>query len=123
MPRYTKCPLRRAQTLAIELTHRLQHRLARIPGAARHIENCWALTAELDAAGVRASVIARSPVDAIRRRRGLSQEQSAIRYGLDLAALPNWEQGRTSPDTATTSYFRAIAARPVEVAEALEMGP
>jgi DNA-binding transcriptional regulator YiaG len=89
------------------------------------VESLAVLMAELDAAGVRATAIARSPVDvrAIRQRLGLSQEQFAIRYGLDLAALQNWEQGRTSPDTATTSYFRAIAARPVEVAEALEVVP
>jgi DNA-binding transcriptional regulator YiaG len=89
------------------------------------VESLATLTAELDAAGVKATVIDCSAVDvkAIRQRLGMTQELFALRYGLDLAALQNWEQGRQQPDTATSSYFRAIAARPVEIAEALEMVP
>jgi DNA-binding transcriptional regulator YiaG len=89
------------------------------------VECLATLTAELDAAGVKATMFDHSAVDvkAIRQRLGMTQEVFALRYGLDLAALQNWEQGRQPPDTATTSYFRAIAKRPVEIAEALEMVP
>ena len=51
---------------------------------------------------------------------GLTQEQFALRFGIDVDALQNWEQGRCQPDKASASYLRAIAAIPRQVAEAQE---
>lgn len=86
------------------------------------VENSRALSRELKAAGVRAMRVAVAPVDAkaVRTRLGLTQEQFAIRYGLEIDALQNWEQGRCHPDKPAQAYLRAIAAAPDAVAKALE---
>jgi len=49
---------------------------------------------------------------------GLTQEQFALRYGLDLDTVQNWEQGRTKPDKASAAYLRVIARRPDEAVAA-----
>ncbi len=86
------------------------------------VESAKALGADLRKAGVAAFLIAAEDVDVKRVRAdlGLTQEQFAMRYGLDIDALQNWEQGRCRPDRATLAYLRAIAAAPREVAEAQE---
>lgn len=86
------------------------------------IESDKALARELKAAGVKASKLASAPVDvkAVRAGLGLTQEQFALRFGLDIDAVQNWEQGRCQPDKATASYLRVIAQRPRETGEALE---
>jgi putative transcriptional regulator len=62
-----------------------------------------------------------APVDAraIREALGLTQEQFALRFGLELDALRNWETGRREPDTAAKSYLRVIAKEPARVQLAL----
>ena len=50
---------------------------------------------------------------------GLSQTAFAARYGLPVASLRDWEQGRRAPDAATRSYLRVIAMIPDAVAQAL----
>ncbi len=86
------------------------------------VEDAAVLAAELDAAGVVGKRLACSPINvkAVRAALGLTQEQFALRFGLDIDAVQNWEQGRCQPDKATASYLRAIAKRPREVAEAQE---
>ncbi len=61
------------------------------------------------------------PVDAraIRESLGLTQEQFALRFGLELDTLRNWETGRREPDTAARSYLRVIAKEPARVERAL----
>ena len=78
------------------------------------------LARELRDAGNGARRVARSPVDvkAIRAALGLSQEQFACRFGLDIDAVPNWEQGRCQPDRPAQAVLRAITAAPREVAAA-----
>ena len=56
----------------------------------------------------------------VRHALGLSQEQFALRYNLDLDALQNWEQGRRPPDRAVQSYLRVIKADPKAAAQAQE---
>jgi DNA-binding XRE family transcriptional regulator len=51
---------------------------------------------------------------------GLSQEQFALRFGFDLDALQNWEQGRRKPDRAISAYLRVIARNPDVAARAQE---
>jgi len=89
------------------------------------VENLSLMVGELKAAGVRATHIAGTPVDArsVRERLGLTQEQFALRYGLDLATVKNWEQGRTQPDRASAAYLRVIARQPIEAAQAQEADP
>ena len=50
---------------------------------------------------------------------GLSQQAFAKRYGIPVASLRDWEQGRRSPDGATLSYLRVIARLPEAIAKAL----
>jgi putative transcriptional regulator len=49
----------------------------------------------------------------------LSQAAFALRYGIPVGSLRDWEQGRRAPDAATTSYLRVIARMPEAVAKAL----
>lgn len=85
------------------------------------VESLEALRQELAASGVRATVLPNAGIDvrAIRDRLGLTQEQFAIRYGLEIEAVRNWETGRRTPDTAAQSYLRTIAAMPDAVEAAL----
>ena len=88
------------------------------------VEDVAALIAELAAYGVAGTVVPDAPADvrAIRRQLGLTQEQFALRFGLDVAALRNWEAGRREPDTAARSYLRVIERAPAEVEAALWAG-
>lgn len=86
------------------------------------VEDFDALARDLGKAGVDAARIATEPVDvrSLRVSLGLSQEQFARRFNLDLDALQNWEQGRRSPERAVQSYLRVIAAHPEAAAGAQE---
>jgi len=88
------------------------------------VEDTAALIAELAVHGVAAAVLPDGPADvrAIRQQLDLTQEQFALRFGLDVAALRNWEAGRREPDTATRSYLRVIQRAPAEVEAALWAG-
>lgn len=44
-----------------------------------------------------------------------------MRYGLDLATLRNWEQGRSKPDVAANTLLWTIARNPEAVEESLDM--
>jgi putative transcriptional regulator len=85
------------------------------------VEDAAAVIAELAAHGVAATVLPDGPADvrAIRQDLGLTQEQFALRFGLEVAALRNWEAGRREPDTATRSYLRVIQRAPTQVEAAL----
>jgi DNA-binding transcriptional regulator YiaG len=85
------------------------------------VESLDALTQELAGAGVRAVALPDASIDvrAMREKLGLTQEQFAVRYGLDIDAVRNWERGRRTPDTAAASYLRAIGADPEAVQTAL----
>ena len=86
------------------------------------VDDASALSSELKKAGVEVRRVSTAPVDvkAIRSALGLSQEQFARRYALDLDAVQNWEQGRCMPDKPAQAYLRAIAAAPREVAASQE---
>lgn len=58
-------------------------------------------------------------VRAVREQLRMTQEEFAWRFGLDLAALRNWEQERTRPDTAVRSLLQVIAREPAAVERAL----
>ena len=84
-----------------------------------------ALARELRTAGIKATQVSTAPVDvqATRNRLGMTQDQFALRYGLDLAALRNWEQGRRRPNRTTSAYLRVIARLPKEAGRAQEEDP
>lgn len=64
-------------------------------------------------------VPAKIDVKAIRARRGLTQEEFCIRYGLSVASLRDWEQGRFLPDPTARAYLTIIDRAPEAVEEAL----
>jgi DNA-binding transcriptional regulator YiaG len=80
------------------------------------------LREELTALGVEA-VPRRVPelvdVRAMREGLGLTQLEFAARFGLDVDAVQNWEQGRTRPDRNARILLRVIATAPEAVEEAL----
>jgi DNA-binding transcriptional regulator YiaG len=58
-------------------------------------------------------------VGALRARLGISQEEFAGRYGLDVATLRNWEQGRTRPEGPAAALLQLIDRDPDKVVELL----
>lgn len=86
------------------------------------VEDLAALTAELAACNVTAvpyGAPATLDVKAVREATGLSQENFALQFGLELATVRNWEQGRSEPDTAARSFLLTIARNPQAVRAAL----
>lgn len=90
------------------------------------VEDTKALTEDLAKAGVSAVWIQPDPtvdVRALRERLELTREQFAMRYGLEVETLRNWETGKREPDTTARSYLRAIANAPEEVERACSPMP
>ncbi|WP_041795151.1 helix-turn-helix domain-containing protein [Pararhodospirillum photometricum] len=54
-----------------------------------------------------------------RNATGLTQAAFAERYGIPVASLRDWEQGRRAPDGAASSYLLVISRMPDAVAQAL----
>ncbi|MBZ9994258.1 helix-turn-helix domain-containing protein [Mesorhizobium sp. BH1-1-4] len=87
------------------------------------VDDLRALKDELSSAGVIAKVHAPRPLSVREVRDGtkLSQEAFSVRYGLDLATLRNWEQGRSEPDAAANTLLWTIARNPQAVEKSLDM--
>lgn len=91
------------------------------------VEGAPALIADLAQSAI-AAASAEPPhsvdVRALRQRLGLSREQFATRFGLELETVRNWEMGRREPDTTARSYLQAIGNEPelVEMAFAPTSG-
>ena len=80
---------------------------------------------ELKSTGIRALRLANAMdvsemLRQMRTELELTQEQFALRFGFDLDALQNWEQGRRKPDRAISAYLRVIARNPEAAARAQE---
>lgn len=58
-------------------------------------------------------------VKAIRSRLGLTQAAFAARFGFDLRAVENWEQGRRQPERPARAFLRVIEREPDAVLRAL----
>jgi putative transcriptional regulator len=61
-------------------------------------------------------------IHAVRRTRkttGLSQARFADRYGFNTRTLQEWEQGRSTPDSATQNYLRLIENDPEGVTKVI----
>jgi putative transcriptional regulator len=82
------------------------------------VEDATALIRDLARAGI-AAAPAQPPrsvdVRALRHRLGLSREQFAARFGLEVETVRNWEMGRREPDTTARSYLQAIANDPERI--------
>lgn len=62
----------------------------------------------------------RSPrVQIIRMALGVTQEEFTEAYGIPVATLRDWEQGRRRPDQASKTLIKLIEHMPREVREAL----
>jgi DNA-binding transcriptional regulator YiaG len=86
------------------------------------VEDMMAMAGDLRRAGMSATRLATDPVDvrAIRAALGLSQAQFALRFNLDLSTVQNWEQGRNTPDRASSCCLRVIEREPRAAAAAQE---
>ena len=51
----------------------------------------------------------------VRRELQMSQSQFAAAFGIPIATLRNWEQGRRKIDMTTASYLQTIRRLPKEV--------
>jgi DNA-binding transcriptional regulator YiaG len=111
-------PLRTAHTV---LTEMIENAVGYI--LAPVVEDVEQLRADLFAHGVIAKVHAPIKIGArkVRERTGLSQEAFALRYGLDVSTLRNWEQNRSEPDAAATTLLWTIARNPAAVEQSIEM--
>lgn len=58
-------------------------------------------------------------VIAIRKKLNLSQAKFADRFGLSVATVRDWEQGRRSPDNTARTLLKVIDKRPEAVVAAL----
>jgi putative transcriptional regulator len=90
------------------------------------VEEPGAVIAELRDAGIAAALAEPRPapdVRRLRRRLGLTREQFAARYGLDIETLRNWEAGRREPDRTARSYLIAISNNPEQVGQAYAPAP
>jgi putative transcriptional regulator len=58
-------------------------------------------------------------VRAIRKKLGLTQEEFAMRFGLSLSSLRNWEQGHRRPQGPCRTLLTLIDRIPEQVSEAL----
>ena len=58
-------------------------------------------------------------VRAIREGQGLTRAQFAERYGLQVRAIQEWEQGRRKPEPAVRAYMLVIKNQPAAVRRAL----
>ena len=85
------------------------------------VEDRARVVADLAACGFAVEYVGSRPIDvrALRERLELTQEQFALRFGLELDAIRNWEHGRREPDQAAKSYLTVIDHDPEGVQEAL----
>lgn len=58
-------------------------------------------------------------VRAIRDQLGVTQEEFALLFGVSVATLRNWEQGRRVPDGPARALLRVAAVNPRAVVTAL----
>jgi DNA-binding transcriptional regulator YiaG len=81
------------------------------------------LVSALAALGVAAHAIEPPQTDVkhIRERLGLSQAEFALRFGLELATVQNWEQGRYRPDPAAQLALKMIDSH-TELVDAVLVG-
>jgi DNA-binding transcriptional regulator YiaG len=75
------------------------------------------LASDLSALGVEVQLIQVPEIDVkkVRERFGISQAEFALRFGLELDTIRNWEQGRYKPDSAAKLLLKLIETCPAAV--------
>ena len=76
-------------------------------------------TGQADESAFRVHVPEQVDVGTIRRDLGMTQAESAARFGFSLNTLRHWEQGKRRPEGAARAYLTVIARAPEAVAAAL----
>ena len=69
-------------------------------------------------AGLKKSVVYKVRPQEIREGLHMSQQEFSRSFGIPLATLRNWEQGRRRLDATAVSYLKAIRKYPKEIMEA-----
>lgn len=90
------------------------------------VEDHTVLADDLAKAGISAALLEPHKtldVRALRERLGLTREQFAIRFGLEVETVRNWETGKREPDTTARSYLRVISNDPESVERAYAPTP
>ena len=64
-----------------------------------------------------------SKVKVLRRALRMTQEEFADRFHLSLATVRDWEQGRSQPDQAASTYLEVIGRAPEAIMQALGTQP
>lgn len=72
----------------------------------------------LPVSGIRKTVVHPVRPKEIRESLKMSQQEFSKAYGIPLATLRNWEQGRRKLDATAISYLKAIMRFPKEVMSA-----
>ena len=120
-------PVRLARTLmdlglSLRKAHEALNRLAEGETVAVELDagDVSLIAARLKALGADARVVLPTPdIKKIREKLGVSQTEFAIRFGLELDTLQNWEQGRNQPDPAARLLLKVIELHPEVVAGVL----
>ena len=71
--------------------------------------------------GIKRSAVYHVKPKEIRQQLKMSQQEFSAAFGIPLATLRNWEQGRRQIDGTATSYLRAIMKFPDEMRAAQEV--
>ena len=112
--------------LSLKAAHAALNRLAagEAVGVELRGDDPGAAVAALSRLGVTARLLVPPQADAkrIREAQQFSQNEFAIRYGLDIDTLQNWEQGRNTPDTPAMVLLKVIEKHPEAVVDALSDG-
>jgi putative transcriptional regulator len=74
---------------------------------------------EIELASYEVEVPEQADLPALRARLGLSQARFARAFGLDVATVAAWEQGRRRPDRTARILLAVIAREPEAVRRAL----
>jgi putative transcriptional regulator len=74
---------------------------------------------EVDPSTYRLHIPSEIDVKAMRKKLGMTQEAFALRYGLTLACVRDWEQSRNSPTGPMRAYLKVIEKEPEAVERAL----
>lgn len=64
---------------------------------------------------IKSKSVAKKWVKKVRERAGLTQEQFAVTYGMDLKTLQKYEHGDSIPASSVLSYLQMIEADPEAV--------
>ena len=65
--------------------------------------------------GVKKTVVYQVKPKEVREHLNMSQQEFSKAFGIPLATLRNWEQGRRKIDATAASYLRAILRYPREI--------